>query len=344
MPLATRAQCDSAQTMGDLHATETLDVPGNVIWHGDQAIVELRRIVAADLDLAFWDEIVSKGEVIGFASLDSPVEAAPRPVLRGGIFHTYRCGSTLLCRQLSAIAGTYALAEPAFASQLVLREGQSPALLRNRLLRVFQLLAQGLGPRGAALVVKWPGLLGIRARALTAALPEIPMLFLHRDPVEVLASIARRPLGNIGAVPAELLAEGQAAATDPDDQVLATCAAVIAACCRELAQTQMQTKRLRRCDYCDIDDPMLALLAQFFGLAVDVHAQSAMRAAGAWYSKSTPGAHAFVGDSAEKRESASAAVRALAATVLAPALQQAVLTLPPVDGAALAAPGALSPR
>jgi hypothetical protein len=325
--------------MGDPFASETFDVPGNVIWNGDQAVVELRRIAAADLDLAFWDDIVAKGAVIGFASLDSPAKAGPRPALRGGIFHTYRCGSTLLCRQLSGIAGTYAVAEPAFASQLVLRAGQPIALLRARLLRVTDLLADGLGPRGTALIVKWPGLLGTRARDLAAALPDIPMLFLHRDPVEVLASIERRPLGNIGAVPAELLAEGRVAATDPAGQALATCAAVIAACCRELAQTQ----GLRRCDYQDIDDPMLVRLAQLFGLPVDEPARSAMRAAGTWYSKGTPGAYKFAGDSAEKRESASALVRVLAATVLAPALQQAVSALPSVDGAALAAPKALSP-
>ena len=326
--------------MDDPCASETFDVPGNVIWNGAQAIVELRRIAAADLDLAFWDDIIAKGTVIGFASLDSLVAATVRPALRGGIFHTYRCGSTLLCRQLSAIAGTYAVAEPAFASQLVLRAGQSPALLRKRLLHVFGLLADGLGPRGSALIVKWPGLLGIKARDLSAALPDIPTLFLHRDPIEVLASIDRRPLGNLGAVPAELLAEGQAAATDPAGQALATCAAAIAACCRELAHTQ----GIWRCDYRDIDDPMLIRLAQFYHLPVDEPARSAMRAAGAWYSKSTPGTHEFADDSVEKRESASVLVRVLAATVLAPALQQAISALPSVDGAALAAPGALSPR
>ncbi len=326
--------------MDDPRRSETFDVPGNVIWNGDQAVVELRRIAAADLELAFWDEIVSKGKVIGFASLDGSATQPARPALRGGIFHTYRCGSTLLCRQLSAISGTYAVAEPAFASQLALRDVQSPALLRSRLLHVFQLLADGLGARGQNLIVKWPGLLGTKARVLTAALPDIPMLFLHRDPVEVLASIARRPLGNIGAVPAELRAEGRAAATDPADQALATCAAVIAACCRELAQAD----GLRRCDYQDIDDSMLIRIAQFFRLTVDDRSRSAMGAAGAWYSKATPGAQNFAGDSAEKRESASAAVRTLAATVLAPALQQAVLALPPVDGAALTAQGALSPR
>ncbi len=294
------------------------DVPARIVWQGRNPVVELRRIETAALQRAFWDEVWADAPVSGIVPLDQLPEPAGQSALRGGIFHTYRCGSTLLCRQLSAIAGVYAIAEPSFLSQLVLGQEQSPAELSSRLHKVTALLAQGLGKDGECIVVKWPGLLGSRADMLAKALPEVPTLFLYRDPLEVLASIEQRPLGNMDG--AALAAGAEESANGAQHSDAAKAASVIAVLCRQVAEIAS----IARCDYRDLDP---ARIATFLGLEPTKEDLAAMATAGGWYSKAAPGAARFADDSAQKRAQASAEVRQLAAEVLAPALEVACRNL-----------------
>ena len=297
------------------------DLPAKVIWHGDRPLVEIRRVQPEQLLLPFWDDIVSQGTVTGFHSLDN-CTAAVAGVLSGGIFHTYRCGSTLLCRQLLTLPGTFALAEPDCVSQLITGAEQDPELLRSRLLKLFGLVRHGLGPRGDRLVIKWLGQLADRSGLIVAALPDVPMLFLHREPVEVLASIERRPLGNMQGVPEHLRFAG--AAGDAKSQELQNVAAMLARMCRATAQTG----GIARLDYTDLNPANMALLVGYFGLTVDAAGLAAMRAAGTWYSKAAAGAIEFKTDSAAKQSESSALARELASAVVAPALREAVTSLP----------------
>lgn len=297
------------------------DLPSKVIWQGDRPLVELRRVLPEQLTLPFWDDIVGQGQVVGFRSLDSSPIPTGVP-LSGGIFHTYRCGSTLLCRQLSALPRTFALAEPNCVSQLITGAEQDTVLLRARLLKLFGLVRQGLGPRGERLVIKWLGHLADRSAEITAALPEVPMLFVHRDPVEVLASIERRPLGNMQGVPEHLRAPG--AAGDARSQDLQKVAAMLAGMCRAVAKTG----GIPRLDYTDLSEPTMALLLGYFGLTADEAGLAAMRTAGRWYSKTAAGAVAFSDDSAAKQIESSALARDLARAIVAPALREVATSLP----------------
>lgn len=297
------------------------DLPSKVIWQGERPLVELRRVLPEHLTLPFWDDIVGQGQVVGFRSLDSSPIPTGVP-LSGGIFHTYRCGSTLLCRQLSALPGTFALAEPNCVSQLITGAPQDAALLRARLLKLFGLVKQGLGVRGERLVIKWLGHLADRSAEITAALPDVPMLFLHRDPVEVLASIERRPLGNMQGVPEHPQAPG--ADGDAGSRNLQKVAAMLAGMCRAVAKTD----GISRLDYTDLSEPTMALLVKYFGLTVDDAGFAAMRAAGTWYSKAAVGAVAFADDSAAKRTESSALARDLARAIVVPALREVTASLP----------------
>lgn len=297
------------------------DLPAKVIWQGVRPLVEVKRVLPEHLTLPFWDDIVGQGEVVGFQSLDSCPVPSER-VLSGGIFHTYRCGSTLLCRQLSALPGTFALAEPNCVSQLITGAEQDTALLRARLLKLFGLVRQGLGARGERLVIKWLGHLADRSAEIAAALPEIPMLFLHRDPVEVLASIERRPLGNMQGVPQHQRVPD--AAGDARSQGLQKVAAMLAGMCRAVAKTG----EIARLDYTDLNEPTMVLLLNYFGLTADEAGLSAMRAAGTWYSKAAAGALAFSADSTAKQTESSALARDLARAIVAPALREAAISLP----------------
>lgn len=286
---------------------EALIVPAQVVWLGETPLVEMRRISKAALAQAFWDDIVAKAPIVAVLRLDGQTLPEGRVPLRGAIFHTYRCGSTLLCRQMSALPGVYAAAEPSFLSQLVFGGHNDPQALRDRILKLVALLAGGLGVPD--IVVKWPGLLADRAGALVAALHDVPMLFLHRDPVEVLASIDRAPLGNTAAAPQ---AVGLAMPSGETGET-ARAAVVIAHLCRCVAAVPS----LRRMDYARLDP---VRVARHFGLPIGDAERAAMAAAGAWHAKGVPGKIAFVSDSGARQAEASREVRRLAETYLVPAL------------------------
>lgn len=239
--------------MSATSAEESLIVPARVLWLGETPLVEMRRISGAALAQAFWDDIVAKAPIVTVLPLDAQTLPEGRVPLRGAIFHTYRCGSTLLCRQMSALPGVYAAAEPSFLSQLVFGGHNDPQALRDRILKLVALLSGGLGVPD--IVIKWPGLLADRAGALVAALPDVPMLFLHRDPVEVLASIERAPLGNIVAA---LETVGLSMPSGETGET-ASAAVVIAHLCRCVAAVPP----LRRMDYARLDP---ARVARHFGL------------------------------------------------------------------------------
>ncbi len=298
-------------------SSDHCEVPARIVWLGDRPLVEMRRISVSALSEAFWDDLCAAAPIVAVRPLDDqplPLGAGP---LCGAIFHTYRCGSTLLCRQLSALPSVYAIAEPSFLSQLVLGHPQEPSVLRDRILKVLALLSRGLGARGQMIVVKWPGMLADHAACLVEALPEVPMVFLHRDPLEVLASIEQRPLSNAAGAPAALrlaIPEGETSAT-------MQAAMVIAHLCRKMAQVPS----IRHCDYKRLDP---VRVAQHFGLDTGEAKQAAMAMAANWYSKAAPGSGRFVDDSAAKRAGASAGVRQTADRILAPALAAALAALP----------------
>ncbi len=293
------------------------EVPARIVWLGDRPLVEIRRISVSALNEAFWDDVCASAPITAVRPLDAeplPLGAGP---LCGAIFHTYRCGSTLLCRQLSALPSVYAIAEPNFLTQLVLGHAQAPPVLRHRIVKVLALLSRGLGSQGQRIVVKWPGMLANHAAFLVEALPEVPMVFLHRDPVEVLASIEQRPLGNADGAPAEL----GLAIPARESSAITQAAMVIAHLCCKVAQVPT----IRHCDYKRLDP---ARVARHFGLDPDNTEQAAMAMAGSWYSKAAPGSGRFADDSAAKRAGASKEVRQTADQILAPALAVAVAALP----------------
>lgn len=302
--------------MQQLPLSDYCEVPARIVWLEHRPLVEMRRIPLSALNEAFWDNACLSAPIIAVRPLDDeplPLDAGP---LSGAIFHTYRCGSTLLCRQLSAMPSGYAIAEPSFISQLVLGCVQDPPLLRARLLKVLALLSRGLGGQGQRIVVKWPGMLADRASLLAEALPDVPMIFLHRDPVEVLVSIEQRPLGNAERAPAAL------GLTLPADGASLThqAALVIAYLCSKLAQVPT----IRHCDYRRLDP---VVVAHHFGLGLNKAEQAKMVQAGTWYSKSLPGSWRFVDDSAAKRAGASNEVLQLADRIFGPALAAALASL-----------------
>jgi quercetin dioxygenase-like cupin family protein len=109
------------------------------------------------------------------------------------IFHVSRCGSTLLTQMLATLPSCVALSEPPVLDDFLRRrEGVDAAADIVRLRALVRALGQRRDPRQRHLVIKldsWH----LRDLALfRAAFPDTPMVFLYREPLQVLASHRRQ--------------------------------------------------------------------------------------------------------------------------------------------------------
>jgi hypothetical protein len=119
--------------------------------------------------------------------------------LAGLIFHMSRCGSTVISQMLAALARNVVLSEPAPLDQIV----RIPARLGLRsvddVLPYLRGIVAALGkkrrPQERDLFIKLDAWHVLLLPLFRRAFPDVPWVFVYRDPVEVLASLARsRPL------------------------------------------------------------------------------------------------------------------------------------------------------
>ena len=291
-----------------------LTVPAEIVWHGDTPLVTFSTIAAADLDLPFLSDALARGRVSHFTPLDRLDRDDGELQLAGGIHHLTRCGSTLVRRQFDALPRVIALSEP-FVFQHLLEGPMAPPETTHRRLR--QLLAawrDALAPIADRLVVKWPSLVAQHAATLAAALPDVPMIFLHRNATEILASIAADPLGGL-----QNLREHHLGQPLPADEIEAW-ATMLARTCRIAAGTP----NMRTLDYAALPAASWTHVAPYFGLRAD---ETAMASVATTHSKHR---RPFAPDGPARRATTDARVRR-AATILAPAIAELLARTPPLS-------------
>jgi len=114
----------------------------------------------------------------------------------GFIFHLSRCGSTLLAQMLGALPGCLVVSEAPPIDQVLQVAARVPGATRAQLLGWFRGMVHALGQRRRGDETRFFVKLDCwHARALPfirEAFPEVPWVFLYRDPVEVLVSHRRR--------------------------------------------------------------------------------------------------------------------------------------------------------
>jgi hypothetical protein len=124
------------------------------------------------------------------------------------IFHVSRCGSTLLCNILRALGNAHVVAEAQpftallapvdtrhHSNQVAEQTQQRHALLRQ----VALALGQSPSSQKTTYIIKCTSYSAMRLDLIRAIWPMVPIVFLTRDPVEVIVSNMRRPPGWISA-------------------------------------------------------------------------------------------------------------------------------------------------
>ena len=237
----------------------------------------------------------------------------------GFIFHSSRCGSTLVSNACRELDGAVVVSEAATIDKLVwpyLAGGDARlALLRRVFLRAaVGLLGQHRAGDERRYFVKFSCCSVLRLSFVRSVWQDVPWVFVHRDPVEVMVS-------NLRDVP-----EWMRAASQPElaEAVCGVGAAEAAAldgeeyCARALgnfygAAAEGFGPRTMLVGYEELSSAKLLDIVRFFGIEPTDSESARVAAVSQLYAKDARPARRFAPDGAEKRAAASAHVREMAA-------------------------------
>lgn len=234
--------------------------------------------------------------------------AALSPGLRpsGFIFHMARCGSTLAAQALAADPRAIVASEPG-PVRTMLEVPRIAVVAPERadawLAGVVGALARPRFPGEDRFFVKFMAADILDLARIQAIFPDVPWMFLYRDPLEILASQLRRGGADTlpGVIPPQLLGLTPDAVFAMNRKVyqLTAMAAYGRAALDGMARAPGRGRVLR---YDDLPDALWPLFADHFGLDPVLPGFAAMRAVAGRHAKT--GA-AFRPDGAEKRAEAS---------------------------------------
>lgn len=257
----------------------------------------------------------------GFDHLLQRAEAHPGLPLKGLIFHSGRCGSTLAAQALAALSDSVVLSEPESLNILLKWLIALPAGAENDALsgQALRALLAALGqPRRAVdsrLFLKGACWHVAQIDRLLAAFPGTPWVFIYRDPVETLVSQRRGP-------DPQLLTGGlfQAGFMPTEEDLACPIGLTYAARLTGHALSAAALAMGRHpggllINHRELPGALEARVAEHFGLGLDETDRGALRARAGRDAKKPE--LAFKDDSAAKRAEADDALRALVARWLA---------------------------
>lgn len=119
-------------------------------------------------------------------------DASPGIAPTGFIFHMSRCGSTLLSQMLAALPENIVISEAEPIDDVLRSHLHSPDVAESQRITWLRLLLNALGQRRFAaekhLFVKFDSWHTLCLPLIQRAFPDVPSIFLYREPVEVLVS------------------------------------------------------------------------------------------------------------------------------------------------------------
>lgn len=171
-------------------------VPSELAWFQGKPVVSMIRLPSNRPLEPFFHQTVARAKA-------DPQRPAPRLLFldevpdevrqyepSGFLFHMARCGSTLVSQMLAALPRHRVLSEPMLFYSLLAQPEIDEQDRRLWLRALLGLYAQGFCGNGEALFIKWSSAFTQYVRLLEELYPQVPKVFLFRDPVEVLVALA----------------------------------------------------------------------------------------------------------------------------------------------------------
>jgi len=226
----------------------------------------------------------------------------------GFIFHMSRCGSTLASRMLAALPQNVVLSEAEPIDAIIGCHDVSHEQRIEWLRWMVSALGQCRHPEERHLFLKMDCWHSWQLPLIIEAFPDVPWVFLYRDPVEVMVSHRRHPGRQMlpgGSVRPPGMEPIEACLMPPEEY----CARVLAAIC-QAALDAYDPARCRFIDYRQLPAAALEMLPQHFGLDLSDAEKAAMRQVATRDAKRP--VQQFQDDSDEKQSEATEAQRQLA--------------------------------
>ena len=287
-------------------------VPIRLFWREDRPWLDWCQLGDRRLTEPFFDHAIENCFRDPYCLLfrrETPVDALadlaiPAAEPSGFIFHMSRCGSTLLAQMLATLPYGNVVSEASLIDALL--RAPVPEQQRITWLRGI-VMALGRPPRtsGQPYFVKFAGWNTLFLPLIQRAFPTVPWVFLYREPVEVLVSLARNP-GRLvpGAMDSAVL--GLEPATVSAIPIEEYHARVLKRICDMAIQSRRSGSSLF-INYRELPDSAWTLLPDFYGFACSDVELDAMRERARFGGKD-PGA-LFQTDSPEKQTVATTAQR-----------------------------------
>ena len=214
------------------------------------------------------------------------------PSLRpsGFIFHMSRCGSTLVSQMLAALSHNVVISEASPIDTVVRAKQTNFALSDDQHILWLQWIVGVLGQQRTGdaqnYFVKLDCWHTRELPLFQRAFPDVPWIFLYRDPVEVLVSHLRMP--GMQMIPGAL--DPNLFNIEPADRVRSPedyCARILARLCQPVVQQQANAKRLL-INYRDLPQALWTAILPHFGVTCSDEDRVAMMQA-AWSNAKMPG-------------------------------------------------------
>jgi hypothetical protein len=248
----------------------------------------------------------------------------------GATFHMARTGSTLVSRLLGKTRLALSLSEAPVIDQALFQADTRPDKEEgNMLLRgVIAAFSRPRRPSERHFVVKMTDAMpNTRLPRFRAAFPEVPWIFIYRDPIEVMVSMTRGPTGNIRnwfrnrAQVAERL--GMPVLTDPAMWPEEFIARTLRRFCARAVEAAKATPPglFLAVPYTRLPEAIWETIAPHFGIRLSEKERAAMREE-ARFSAKRADAIAFQPDSDAKYDEATPRMRALANRFVGPMIEE----------------------
>lgn len=240
----------------------------------------------------------------------------------GFIFHMSRCGSTLLAQSFASLPQAVVLSEPGPVEHVLRANRRNPAVSDEQRVEWLRWMIGALGqPRAGGerhLFVKFDSWHTLDLPLIARAFPNVPWIFVYRNPVEVMVSHQRQPGAQM--VPGMILPMLEVLGPEAMQEPLAGyCARVLHhICAAALRYRTLGAARL--INYAQLPDAIAAEIAPFFGVGLDAEARAAVQRVAAVHAKQPK--QPFVVDTDDKRNAANPELRAFAAQWVDPLYRQ----------------------
>lgn len=236
----------------------------------------------------------------------------------GFIFHLSRCGSTLISACLSELETTCVFSESPLLTELLL-DDSLPAVEQQDFLRCFINLQGAAFSERPQIIIKWNAWDIFRWKTIRTIYPDVPAIFLVRDPIEILASHQRSSGRHMAGDPTLAKLHPVFANRHSDGSWLDWQIQVLRSLLLAMSEKSTLAK-VMVVDYQYWDEQSLTLVLDFFGCGLNEHGFLKIQERMRFHSKS-PG-QVFVPDKEKKRNCFTSAEQARIHTQLAFAYNQ----------------------